>query len=513
MKTGLCLSLFALSLSAQITIEGDVVESGTGVPIAGVRITAGSEDSARPTTTTDASGHFRLAASLPSGASLILSHLDFISLAKAIHYAPEATTALVKVELVRQNIITGKVQDEDGFPVASAAVAAVQYSLVHGQRIPVRSQSAVTNDAGEYRIINLPPGRYYVRAAPRDLSWDARYSAMYYPGTLEPGENNLVEVHAGDRRGGVDIHLKKVEGVSVSGRVIMPQGVVPSRLTVGLDSQNFVDLVSSHFTKLGDDGRFVFRHVPPGAYTIRYLTGTNPPKPGDLWDEQAIEVGSADLNGVTLSIQPAKLQEVSGRVVFQDQSTAGPLQIRLTGTYPGSHITALYRSAVATSKADGTFVMQGILPGHYDITVIPLVPASGVTPYPLPLLSAKQGSLEVAESGIEVSNATGAPLQITLSAATKEVTGRVVANNGRPASLAPLLFVPVQAGKNVSASSNLVGNLDCFLVPGDYHVYALPDLNMPSTFDSAAYLTAHANDFPVLHITPGTNPPLNLRLH
>lgn len=509
MKPYLCLLVFTLSLSAQITVEGEIVDSTTGAPIAGAQVVLNNADAAKPTATTDSAGHFRLTGSLPPGAPLLVSHAGYIMSGPQVHYEPGANSVNVRLELVPEAVISGELEDADGFSVAGAAVCAVQYGLVKGQRIPQREQIGISGSLGEYRIANLPPGRYYVRAAARNSNWDARYSLTYYPGTPDPRESDLVVVHTGQQRGDVNIRLAKSEGVSLTGRVLTPAGARAPR-QVSLQTQDFVDLTTFTYAAAEPDGSFLFRHVHPGDYTIRYLAGSNPPKAGELWAEQAIQVGSGDVSRVTLALQPATLQDVSGSLVFQDSSRPAPLSILLIGTYPGTHVTALYRTASTMSSVDGSFVVRGLLPGHYDIAVRPFILNVG-TPY-LPLLSAQLGSQEVAESGFDIGDTPPATLRIMLSTNAVPVSGRIVDAAGRPAARAALLFVATPGDKSTYTSTGLLGNFNLFLLAGDYRVYALPDLNLPGTFDNPAYLAAHANDFPPVHVAAGVNPPINLKL-
>ena len=335
MKPYLCLLVFTLSLAAQITVEGDVVDSTTGAPIAGAQVAFNTADAAKPIATTDLAGHFRLTGSLPSGETLLVRHLGFIMSGPQVHYELGANYVKVRLELVPEAVISGKLEDEDGFSVAGAAVCAVRYSLVKGQPIPQREQLAISDGLGEYRIAGLPPGRYYIRAAARDSNWDSRYSPEFYPGTPDPRESDLVVVHTGQQRGDVNFHLTKSEGVSLAGRVLTPAGAHAPR-QVTLQRQDFVDLTTFTYTPVEPDGSFLFRHVHPGSYTLRYLAASNSPKAGELWAEQAIQVGSSDVRGVTLALQPATLQDVSGALVFQDSSKPAPLSVLLIGTYPGT---------------------------------------------------------------------------------------------------------------------------------------------------------------------------------
>src|SRR5260370_10131550 len=57
-------------------------------------------------------------------------------------------------------IITGHVRDENGEPLPWAQVTASLTYFTQGKRTLMAAGSSVTNDLGEYRLFNLPPGKY-----------------------------------------------------------------------------------------------------------------------------------------------------------------------------------------------------------------------------------------------------------------------------------------------------------------------------------------------------------------
>src|SRR5262249_27905753 len=75
----------------------------------------------------------------------------------------------VDVALPRGAVITGRVIDEFGEPVADANVMPMQQRfLPGGRRLTPMGRNSSTNDAGEFRIFGLAPGQYYVGVSVRD---------------------------------------------------------------------------------------------------------------------------------------------------------------------------------------------------------------------------------------------------------------------------------------------------------------------------------------------------------
>ena len=71
----------------------------------------------------------------------------------------------VKLTLVPQAIITGRVLDDDADPIGGITVQAIGRSWGQGGKLRYfPSGNATTDDTGAYRIPNLSPGKYYVMA-------------------------------------------------------------------------------------------------------------------------------------------------------------------------------------------------------------------------------------------------------------------------------------------------------------------------------------------------------------
>ena len=62
--------------------------------------------------------------------------------------------------------VAGHITNEAGKPVRGVSVQALKSSYPRGRRELHDVAHAATNDAGEYRIPSLTPGKYYVRAKP-----------------------------------------------------------------------------------------------------------------------------------------------------------------------------------------------------------------------------------------------------------------------------------------------------------------------------------------------------------
>ena len=94
-------------------------------------------------------------------------------------------------------------------------------------------------------------------------------------------------------------------------------------------------------------------------------TGRYPPKQADLFVEREIQVGDDDLRNLVLEMRTVEPTQLSGTVILEDGSTR-PFIVGLPkrGQDDGY-------GGVGLSKGDGSFVVDGLLPGHYWVEVLP----------------------------------------------------------------------------------------------------------------------------------------------
>jgi hypothetical protein len=128
--------------------------------------------------------------------------------------------------------ISGVLRDAAGKPapgVRVAAVAVAQSPAEQGDGTAMASISQ-TDAEGNYRLDNVPPGRYYIAAGRLDLP-------TYYPGTQELNVGVVINVAAGTNTPSIDFALKDTSAGravgSFGGMVVVMQ--MFSTLTVPID--------------------------------------------------------------------------------------------------------------------------------------------------------------------------------------------------------------------------------------------------------------------------------------
>ena len=95
-----------------------------------------------------------------------------------------------------------------------------------------------TDDRGQFRIYDIPPGTYYLMATPRvfGITDESRavYPPIYFPGVLDPQEAAKIKMVSGGELRGYDLTLFETTGYQISARSLRPTG---SRRGVCLSSR------------------------------------------------------------------------------------------------------------------------------------------------------------------------------------------------------------------------------------------------------------------------------------
>ena len=170
-------------------IRGRVTAAGTGEVIGKARIGVLNVDNPRSSTstTTDAAGRYEVA-DLPAGRyRIIADRTGYIQGAYGRTRANQsmgpptfdltdgATFAPADISLTKTGVITVRVTDEFGEPVAGALVEPQQSAWGRDGRrqfsaaTPINTRYSPTDDRGETRLYGLPPGEFALSAMVRSL--------------------------------------------------------------------------------------------------------------------------------------------------------------------------------------------------------------------------------------------------------------------------------------------------------------------------------------------------------
>lgn len=443
-------------------LEGDVVNSATGAPIAGARVKVDTQQAEPLYSKSDASGHFLFNNLPPNFYRVSVEAPGFVkptstSVDLAVHRAkttgsagrisgnanccvPATVTgtadadgnlhARISIPMVAYAVITGKVTDPNGVPIEGCPVEILMKRpdqtrrtasnwrpgrpLPDGKNEIVSMATLNTNDKGEFRAGRLEPGTWYVVANKSGLPgvWESGYRITYYPRALDLASAKPLELAAGEQAR-ANIQIARQNGIHVAGRLIKPAGEESSSGSllftniVLVSDQNYLTNANGPFTTGRED--YEFTDVLPGKYTLMALTrdATSDPFGGNQKPlfglVQPFEAGDRDMSGVDLALQP--LRDLAGAVTFPEGCTPFPVRI---DAYSRSPIAV--GQAEAVSGADGKFVLHGLVPGKFTVSVS----NSSGPGQPVRAASMRLGDRDVQKDGFEAPVSGDEPLRIDI---------------------------------------------------------------------------------------------------
>lgn len=406
--------------------------------------------------------------------------------------APLEVAAGAKIDnidavMLRGGVVTGRVVDESGDPVAGVTMWPMQQQFFRGRRqvVPVTMGPGhdLTDDAGHYRITSLPPGEYLIIARLRD-TWMSdekepqtlAYAPTYFPGTASLAEARRVKVVAGQEVGAIDLTLVPVRASKISGSVVDSTGAPFTSGTASLTQEirgpsgGMMSMAGN--TRIAPDGTFTLRDVPPGDYTLR-ATGSSAGRPPESVTEPISVMGN-DIIGLVVAADPGAL--ISGTVVTD---TGGPLPAGNVTVITGP--VSMQQTAVRTTagkddgqvQGDGTFTRRSVS-GDVVLRLGTLPRGWAVKSILIDGRDHTGRALQV-RAGQQISGAT-----IVISNRLPPVSGRLKSPTGNSAGGTVLLFPAdetqwIEAGANQRTARPDQSGVFRFdsVRPGEYFVVAL----------------------------------------
>jgi len=452
--------------SKRAAIEGMVTRDPDSEPVKKALIELIAENQAEGgnyTVTTGPNGTFRIENILPGRYHLFAERSGFLETDKSHGRSDGRVLTLTTGQLLKDlhirlqaaAVVRGRVTDEDGDPMPNAEVSVLRQSFVSGRNHWEQAGVERTNDLGEYRIANLPPGNVYVSVVPppdfKNLieqggvaGGDARnaagekpatsYQTTYYPGTTDRGQAAPIQLHAGDDFP-IDFAMIPSPSLSIRGMVVN----LPPRTSASimLQSRDFGLVLSG--AEMHKDGSFVIRNVSPGNYTI-LATVDGAPVP--MTARQALQVAS-NVDGLRLAPQPGAT--VRGRLRLEGGEGPGafdPDRIFLAlqpvdGEPEGMVTVGESFSNLTHVAADGTFQWVDVPAGNYYVQMAG-DNSAGEAWY---LKSVLAGGRNINDSGISINGGLVA-LDLVASANGGLVEGAVTDHKGEPIPNAVVVAVP-----------------------------------------------------------------------
>lgn len=485
--------------NAPARITGRVVEAETGHPIRGavVQLTGGQSQASPVRTDLDGRfvlterriGRYALQVSKPGYVASVFGRFADASDHFDVVAGQQIERGTIRLQVAA--VISGRVQNESGEPIAEAIVTAWRTEFPQpGIRTWRPVKEAPTNDLGEFRLHGLMPGVYHIAASrmsqppevttrtPDGRTADAVVLVQSITGQAgampQVSEPVIVETSRGGETSGNTLTLSRTKYVRVSGSVVDSSGRPPV-------AGDFVTLrpaqpdglpVRRGANVLPDKGSFAFNNVPVGEYRLTASAlGQRVGNASARSESAAMTLHvREDISGLVLQTQASEARPaVSGRVFVDGVPSAVRLQ-RL-GAAGDVDPDGIILPATVPSRPDGQFVLGGG-GGWFALR------AAGSAP--LGLKSVTAGGVDVTD-GFDATRATG-PLEVHLTTQVSNVSGVVKNANDAVVPAADVLIFPVDpASWKIPFSRRLVllrtdarGAFDVTGLPSGQYLAAAP---------------------------------------
>jgi beta-lactamase regulating signal transducer with metallopeptidase domain len=492
-------------------VEGTVVNlAGDPVKRASVRLAILGASASTQTVTayseiTDDAGKFAIEDVPPGSYTLSATKVGYITGsygARAagapgtpIRLAEGAALKDLGIKLTPQAIVSGRVTDADGEPVANAGVSLYPPDSLRGREptlaVAALSRRGQANALGSFSIGEIPPGRYYLAVSPVEQSPYAEAGttdlSTYYPSALDPSGAVALDVAAGARLQGIDVRLRRERVYRVRGTVTLNGGLVNSTLLMMTSSGGWIRHVHVR------DGAFEVGGLVADSYTLKVVPeGIVPSIMGytlGLSGGVEVDVKDRNVDGVVLALEPGV--EVSGSFKLED----GQALSTLSGIQPQLALVPTDGSGAGMPRradGDGAFQLAPTAVGQYLLDVTGLPQGTYVK-------SAHFGAQDVTRSPLNLTSG-GGTLEIDLSAKAAAVTGTLRNDKGEALSgilvtVWPKVFNPGTATHGISSvhtdqsGAFTVGGL----APGGYYVAAWEEIK-PDLAKNPDFLVAFSGD-------------------
>lgn len=374
------------------TILGRVTNLETGGPLrrAVIRITSPRLPSDRRVST-NADGRYEIR-DLPAGEySLKAERGGYLTLAygqrrpgelgKPLQLGEGQTLKAIDFALPRLGVISGRIVDDTGEPIAKVVVYAMQFGRHQGVRklIPFfvpeeccwRGSITSTDESGQYSLV-LPPGEFVVMGRSSEM-WPLEsdttqmfgYPPAFYPGVIEATDAQRIKVGVGQEVTNVDFALVASRSSRVSGIVFNAGGIPVDNESVSLSQEVMGpqggSVSAPRIVRTGPDGRFSVNNVQAGEYLLAVRSPAAADQPAQE-AVQMIEVTGADIDGLVIVTGSGGM--IRGQIVSDDGTAIAGLDRLSVRARPLSW--AVRRSTLGSSgngraNADGTFELKAVV--------------------------------------------------------------------------------------------------------------------------------------------------------
>lgn len=468
--------------SRQGAVSGTVTDASSGARLrkAYVRLQTSSGKGAIYSDVTDNDGKFSFP-DIPAGSyRLTAERQGFLDGAYGgrdggveLKLSAGETLTDLEIQLRPQAVLTGRVVDEDGDPWTHARVVIYRSAWRKGKRELESFNEQDCDDQGNFRIAQLPAGRYYIAAQPEPW-WESRngpatgprHVLTWYPGAADA--ETALALTAGEQTDGIEIRLRRSTLFRIRGKVTGLKQIPPAEEKTPFSSTQVSatrvassGVTSSYNGSLRADDTFEIAALPAGDYQIRVWRGYLMVA---TLGRASVRVDGQDLDNVTIAL--AAPHAVKGSVRVEGGGPFDPkgVSIRLEALEGGGFVLP------TSPRDDGSFEFAQVSAERYRV----LVTGSGSRQTYLKLV--RYGDSESHDGTF--SAAASQELTVVLSTRGARLTGKVTGTRkGR--TTPQVVLIPDSDDTAPHESEARIAVFDQYeafamgsIAPGPYHLYA-----------------------------------------
>ena len=421
--------VFVIFPASALELNGTVVSASDQKPLKRAEVVLRSLEAGIPAigTITDDSGRFAFLNVAKSRYVLQVSRTGFVSSSAlyqndarlGIPFAVDRDLSDLNVRLTPAATISGKVRHSDGEAAVGVTVLAYREFYERNRHEYDVGARSVTDDNGQYRLFGLPPGHYYVAANYSPFQGDEnvreelvrdsygqlvvreRTVTTFLPSSPTLGNATQVTVQAGLDVGTADISLALSRTATIKGKILSGQtgrnaeGATITLLREDATGTGYIPYPAS--VRMVGKGEFEVRGVVPGRYALEARASEGKMT---LVKREPVSVGNSFEVNADIVVRPDI--ELRGMATTGREDSV-PAEAQVMAEPRGG-------GAVRSARIDSL--------GHFSLRI-----AAGETydiwlrnaPENTYLQSARIGTVDVMEQGLQLDSAGEATLTLTTS--------------------------------------------------------------------------------------------------
>jgi hypothetical protein len=400
-----------------------------------------------------------------------------------------------EVKLIPECQLVGRVVNGDNEPLSNIFVQIMAEQILNGRKQWMQRGGANTNANGQYRMENLPPGRYVVRtnsramfvnipamlqmaaergeSVPSNVDLNLGYPPTYFPNASDRASAQPLDVKPGEEAQ-ADFTIRAQHGFHAGGTVTGMGGGSVMVSVEGPDRQSIP--LGSRVNP--QTGAFHLPLVFPGTWTLVFRTQSG--GPSGAIARQSVSITSADVMNLQVQLRPlasipVQIDEpttIAPPTADPGQNSVtqpkmAPVQVQLLSD-EGPAWAPMYMAG--SPGGDAGTVIPNVPPGSYRARV-----QSNGRAECLDTITA--GSTDLSKSEYAVAEGTTpVPIHVTLRSDCANLKGTVRSGSSNLKGM--VLLLPKNLAENYrvfpigpDGTFSLMG-----LSPGDYQLFALSSL-------------------------------------